>query len=254
MDEQTRQVLIIEIGTLVVTNAELTTVNKISVAELDKAKQNVARLTAFDTLRVGGLRGLTGAAAQIRQLARLVRSSTRDRRSRQLPLVSGGFSFWNLRCRQRWRTSRRQRWRTFGRAALWSAQPPQRPPHQPERSPQASSPDKSSHASPKDPFSADSSWRAVKKANIVIMPHSSSPNSCGGPVTISPLAVATRRPRPQRSATGFPDKLAGSHTRSSRKPHSSRTRRAFGARSRRWKRRESTSWPYFCCSVSVHVW
>lgn len=47
MDEQTRQALIIEIGTLVVANAELTTVNKILVAELDKAKENVARLTAL---------------------------------------------------------------------------------------------------------------------------------------------------------------------------------------------------------------
>ena len=72
----------------------------------------------------------------------------------------------------------------------------------------------------------DRSWRAVKKANIVIM----------GPVTISRLAVATRRARPQCSSTGFPDTLAGSHMRSSRKPHSSRTRQAFGgARSRRWK-------------------
>ena len=47
MDEQTRQALITEIGTLVVANAELATINKILVAELDKAKENIKRLTAL---------------------------------------------------------------------------------------------------------------------------------------------------------------------------------------------------------------
>jgi hypothetical protein len=64
MNEETRQAIITELGTLMLANAELTTVNKILVDELDKAKENIKRLTVLIEQPPTETEGLTNAKTE----------------------------------------------------------------------------------------------------------------------------------------------------------------------------------------------